>query len=117
MSEIKKSPAASLNVGGKAVELEVLESTMGERALNLARLKAATGCYAFDPAMVNTAVCRSAITFVDGDKGILLHRGYAIEDLAENCTFIEVAYLLIHGALPTADQRQKSPHQQQANRA
>ena len=107
MSEIKKSPTATLSIGGQTVELEVLESTMGERALNLSRLKAATGCYAFDPAMVNTAVCRSAITYVDGDRGILSHRGYAIEDLAENCTFIEVAYLLIHGALPTVDQRQK----------
>ncbi len=107
MSENPKNPKAVLSVDGKAVELEVLESTMGERAVNLARLKAETGCYAFDPAMVNTAVCRSAITYVDGDKGVLLHRGYPIEELAEHCTLIEVAYLLIHGQLPTADQRQK----------
>ena len=107
MSEKTKSNKASLAVDGKAIELDVMEGTLGERALNLSRIKAETGCFAFDPAMVNTAVCRSAITFVDGEKGVLMHRGYAIEDLAEDCSFIEVAYLLIHGALPTENQRQK----------
>lgn len=107
MSESKKSDKASLSVDGKTVAVGVVEGTMGERALNMSRIKADTGCFAFDPAMVNTAVCRSAITYVDGEKGVLLHRGYAIEDLAEHCSFIEVAYLLIHGALPTTEQRQK----------
>lgn len=107
MSENKKDPKAVLHLDGKTVDLEVLKGTMGERALDLSRIKAAAGCYAFDPALVNTAVCRSQITYVDGEKGVLLHRGYPIEDLAEHCTFIEVAYLLIHGALPTADQQQK----------
>jgi citrate synthase len=106
MSENIKDDKAILHVDGKSVEIDVLPGTTGERALNLGRLKAATGCMAFDPGMANTAVCRSAITFVDGEKGVLLHRGYAIEDLAEHCTFIEVAYLLIHGSLPTAEQRQ-----------
>jgi len=106
MSENIKDDKAILHVDGKSVEIDVLPGTTGERALNLGRLKAATGCMAFDPGMANTAVCRSAITFVDGEKGVLLHRGYAIEDLAEHCTFIEVAYLLSHGALPTAEQRQ-----------
>ena len=107
MSDSKKSDKATLSLDGKTIELDVLAGTMGERALNLSRIKAETGCTAFDPAMVNTAVCRSAITYVDGEKGILLHRGYPIEDLAENCSFIEVAYLLIHGTLPTTDQRLK----------
>jgi citrate synthase len=107
MSGAKKSDKASLNVDGQTVDLEVLEGTMGERALDLSRIKAATGCFSFDPALVNTVSCRSAITFVDGEKGVLLHRGYPIEDLAEHCTFIEVAYLLIHGALPTTEQRQR----------
>ena len=107
MSNNKKSNQASLSLDSKTVELEVLEGTMGERALNLSHLKTDTGCFVFDPAMVNTAVCRSAITYVDGDKGTLLHRGYPIEELAEHCTFIEVAYLLIHGTLPTADQRHR----------
>lgn len=107
MSNKTQQPQATLTIDGKTVELEVLTSTMGERALNLSGLKAKTGCFAYDPATVNTAVCRSAITYVDGDKGILLHRGYPIEDLANNCSFIEVAYLLIHGKLPTESQRQK----------
>ena len=107
MSEKMKSNKASLNLDGKTIALEVLEGTMGERAVNLSRLRADTGCFAFDPAMINTSVCRSAITYVDGEKGVLLHRGYPIEELAEHCSFIEVAYLLIHGALPTVDQRQK----------
>jgi citrate synthase len=107
MSENSKSNKASLSLDGKTIALDVLEGTMGERGVNLSRVKADTGCYAFDPAMVNTAVCRSAITFVDGEKGVLMHRGYPIEELAEHCTFIEVAYLLIHGALPTESQRQK----------
>ena len=107
MSNKTQQPQATLTIDGKTVELEMLTSTMGERALNLSGLKAKTGCFAYDPATVNTAVCRSAITYVDGDKGILLHRGYPIEDLADNCSFIEVAYLLIHGKLPTESQRQK----------
>ena len=107
MSENKKDDKAILHVDGKSVEIDVLPGTTGERALNLGRLKAGTGCMAFDPGMANTAVCRSAITFVDGEKGVLLHRGYTIEDLAEHCAFVEVAYLLIHGMLPTISQRQK----------
>ncbi|MDR0993557.1 MAG: citrate synthase [Verrucomicrobiota bacterium] len=105
MSEKKrKTDKAHLVVDGKTVELAVLESSMGERALELGRLKAETGCFAFDPAMANTAVCRSSITYVNGEKGILLLRGYPIEDLAERCSFVEVAYLLIHGGLPTMEQ-------------
>ena len=108
MSENKKEAnKAILRLDGKELELDVISGTMGERAVNLSRLRADTGCMVFDPAMVNTCVCRSAITFVDGEKGVLLHRGYTIEDLAEHCTFVEVAYLLIHGMLPTTSQRQK----------
>ena len=107
MSESKKEAKAVLRLDGKEHALDVIGGTMGERAVNLSRLRADTGCMVFDPAMVNTCVCRSAITFVDGEKGVLLHRGYTIEDLAEHCAFVEVAYLLIHGMLPTISQRQK----------
>ncbi len=107
MSENIKRSKASLSLDGKTIELDVLEGTMGERAVDLSRIKASTGCYSFDPALVNTVACRSAITFVDGDKGVLRHRGYSIEELTEHCTFIEVAYLLIHGTLPTEDQKQR----------
>lgn len=98
---------ATLAIDGKSVDLDILQGTMGERALDVSRLKARTGCFAFDPALVNTVSCRSEITYVDGEKGILLLRGYPVEALTEQCRFIEVAYLLIHGSLPTEDQRRK----------
>lgn len=98
---------ATLSLDGKTVELDILQGTMGERALDLSRIKAQSGCFSFDPALVNTVSCRSDITYVDGEKGVLLLRGYPIEELTEHCLFIEVAYLLIHGMLPNADQRQK----------
>lgn len=98
---------AVLSVDDQRVELRLLTGSTGERALDMSHLKTQTGCMSFDPGMANTAVCRSAITFVDGERGILLHRGYSIEDLTANCSFIEVAYLLIHGALPTERQQQK----------
>ncbi|HXG31960.1 MAG TPA: citrate synthase [Bryobacteraceae bacterium] len=79
------------------------------RAMDLRQIKTSPedfGLMSYDPAFMNTASCQSAITFIDGDKGILRYRGYPIEELAENCTFLEVAYLLIFGELPTASQLQ-----------
>src|SRR5437764_14784179 len=73
------------------------------RAMDLRQIKEKSddfGLLTYDPAFLNTASCRSAITFIDGDKGILRYRGYAIEQLAEHCTFLEVAYLLLFGELP-----------------
>ncbi len=84
------------------------------RAADLAQIKAAddgSGLSVYDPGFVNTASCRSAITFIDGDKGILEYRGYPIEVLAEKSTYLEVAYLLIHGELPTQEQHQEWEHQ------
>ena len=63
-----------------------------------------TECFTYDPGFTSTASCESKITFIDGEKGILLHRGYPIEELAENCTFLQVAYLLMEGELPTKDE-------------
>jgi citrate synthase len=77
------------------------------RAMDLRKIKTRTddfGLMSYDPAFMNTASCRSAITFIDGDKGILRYRGYPIEELAEKCTFLEVAYLILYGELPTADE-------------
>src|SRR5579863_4681752 len=74
------------------------------RAMDLRQIKSGAddfGVMSYDPAFLNTASCRSAITFIDGDQGILRYRGYPIEQLAENCTFLEVAYLLLFGELPT----------------
>src|SRR5271154_2875383 len=77
------------------------------RAMDLRQIKTGAddfGLMTYDPAFLNTASCQSAITFIDGDKGILRYRGYPIEQLAEKCTFLEVAYLIIHGELPTEPQ-------------
>ncbi len=85
--------------------LPVLDGTLGPSAVDIQTLYARHGLLAFDPGFRSTAACKSAITFVDGDKGILLYRGYPIEELAEHSDFIEVAYLLMNGELPTALQR------------
>ncbi len=86
----------------RSYELPIEHGTI--RAMDLRQIKTGTedfGLMSYDPAFMNTASCRSAITYLDGDRGILRYRGYPIEQLAENCTFLEVAYLLLHGELPT----------------
>ncbi|MBN2716308.1 MAG: citrate (Si)-synthase, partial [Deltaproteobacteria bacterium] len=98
---------AELQLGDKVLNLDVYEGSMGEKCIDISRLRQETGYITYDPGFVNTGIATSNITFVDGENGILLHRGYRIEDLAANCTFTEVAYLLIFGALPTLEQRQE----------
>jgi citrate synthase len=91
------------NRTGKSYELPIQDGTI--RAADLRQIKAVEedfGLMSYDPAFMNTAACRSAITYIDGDKGILRYRGYPIEQLAEKSTFLETAYLLLHGELPTA---------------
>ena len=86
-------------------ELPLTDGTI--RAMDLRQIKTDAedfGLMTYDPAFMNTASCQSAITYIDGDKGILRYRGYPIEELAENCTFLEVAYLLLNGELPTETQ-------------
>ena len=90
---------------GKSVKLPLLEGTEGPRVIDIRKLYAETGYFTFDPGFTSTASCESAITYIDGDQGILLHRGYAIQDLAEHCDYLEVCYLLLNGELP--DPRQK----------
>ena len=87
--------------GSKPVDLPVLHGTMGPDVLDIRRLYNETNCFTYDPGFTSTASCESKITFIDGEKGILLHRGYPIEELAEKSTFLEVAYLLMEGNLPT----------------
>jgi citrate synthase len=89
---------------GKTSEMEALSPTLGPDVLNIAPLYKDHGLFTFDPGFMSTASTESKITFIDGDKGILLYRGYPIEQLAEKSSFIEVAYLLIYGELPTAAQ-------------
>src|SRR6266550_3011612 len=90
------------NRTGKSYEVPITDCTI--KALDLRKIKVDDsdfGLMSYDPAYLNTASCRSSITFIDGDKGILEYRGYPIEQLAEQSNYLEVAYLLIHGALPT----------------
>ena len=91
------------NRTGRTYEIPVQEGTI--RAADLRQIKSGPddfGLMSYDPAYLNTAACRSAISFIDGDKGILRYRGYPIEELAEKASFLEVAYLLIYGKLPNA---------------
>ena len=103
----KKVGKAELNYDGKVYPFDVMEGTEKERAIDMRALRKETGAISFDPGYANTGSCHSEVTFIDGEKGILRYRGYAIEDLAVNCTFIEVAYLLVHGTLPTQSQLSK----------
>ena len=91
---------ATMTVDGRAVELSARDGTLGPSVLDIAPLYKETGMFTYDPGFTSTASCQSAITYIDGEKGILLHRGYPIDQLAENSTFMEVAYLLLHGELP-----------------
>ncbi len=99
-----KNDSAKLHLGDKVLELPVFEGTEKERAIDIRKLRSDAGVIAFDPGFANTGACRSSVTFIDGDEGILRYRGYAIEDLAEKSSFLEVAYLLIHGELPNRAQ-------------
>lgn len=89
---------------GQSIELPVLTGSENEKAIDISNLRAKTGHITLDPGYVNTGPCESAITYLDGEQGILQYRGYPIEELAEQSTFIEVAYLLIHGELPNKEQ-------------
>ena len=94
--------AAKLHVLDNDLEYPLIEGSEGERAIDIKSLRADTGLITLDEGFVNTGSARSAITYLDGEQGILRYRGYPIEDLAERCDFVEVCYLLIHGELPTA---------------
>jgi citrate synthase len=89
---------------GKSLSLPLIEGSEGEIGIDVAQLRNKTGMITFDPGFGNTGACRSAITFIDGERGILRYRGYAIEELAARSSFLEVAWLLIHGELPSQSQ-------------
>ena len=92
---------ATLTAGDKSVALPVIRPTLGNDCIDIARLPKETGCFTYDNGFTATASCRSAITYIDGDAGVLMYRGYPIEQLAKQSNFLEVAYLLMHGELPT----------------
>src|SRR6266704_1238613 len=96
------------NRTGKKYELPIQDGTI--RAMDLRQIKTSPedfGLMTYDPAFMNTASCQSAITYLDGDKGVLRYRGYPIEQLAEKCSFLEVAFLLLNGELPTNEELAK----------
>ncbi len=98
------SDQARIEYDGETFETALLEGTEHERAIDIGKLRSKTGLITYDPGYVNTGSVRSAITFIDGEQGILRYRGYPIQQLADQSDFTETSYLLIHGELPTADE-------------
>jgi citrate synthase len=99
---------ATLTIEGQApVDFSIMSPTHGNDCIDIRTLGAKTGLFTYDSGFLSTASCKSTVTFIDGDKGELLYRGYPIEQLAENCNFLEVAYLLKNGELPNAEQKTK----------
>ncbi|MGV8947873.1 MAG: citrate synthase [Candidatus Paracaedibacter sp.] len=105
MAALKAQNVAQLSYQGKTIDLPVCFGTDGPGVLDLQGLYGATGLFTFDPGYTSTASCRSEITYIDGAKGVLLYRGYPIQQLAEKSDFMEVAYLLLYGDLPTSAQK------------
>ena len=95
---------ASLRVAGEQHELPIRKGTLGPDVIDITTLYAETEHFTYDPGFTSTASCESQITFIDGDKGVLLYRGYPIDQLAEHGTFMEICYLLLYGELPTPGQ-------------
>jgi citrate synthase len=96
---------ATLHIGGKSFDLEVITGTENEKCIDIQELRSKTGYITMDPGFGNTGSCFSSITYVDGAKGFLRYRGYPIEEIAEKASFVEVAYLILYGELPTKEQR------------
>src|SRR3984893_2382464 len=105
-----KLAEAGIGNGHSPPELPVLHPTIGPPMADIRGLYREAGCYAYDPALGETAICRSKITYVDGDNGILLYRGYPIADLVERCSYLEICWLLRNGELPTPAQLERFTH-------
>jgi citrate synthase len=97
----------SFSDGSTPIDMPIYKGTVGPDVIDIRKLYAQTGKFTYDPGFMSTAACNSSITYIDGDKGELLYRGYPIEQLAVNCDFLETCYLLLNGELPTAAQNQK----------
>ena len=106
-SKMKQTGTMTVTMDGKSTDLPVFSGTDGPSVVDYRAFYKATGAFTFDPGFTSTASCESQITFIDGDKGVLLHRGYPIDELAENSDFLEVAYLLLHGELPNATEKEE----------
>ena len=96
---------ATLTIDGKAVEFPIMKGTHGQDVIDIRSLGGKTGLFTYDSGFLSTASCQSKVTFIDGDKGELLYRGYPIEQLAEKCNFLEITYLLKNGELPNLTQK------------
>jgi citrate synthase len=105
------SQIAELTLEGKKYEFPIIEGSEQEKAIDISKLRDQTGYITIDPGYKNTGATKSAITFLDGEEGVLNYRGYSIEDLAEKSSFLEVAYLLIYGELPTEKQFAEFEHE------
>ncbi|ASR43642.1 MULTISPECIES: citrate synthase [unclassified Luteimonas] len=106
-----KLEQVTLDAAGKSVTLPVLHGTLGNPCIDISKLPKETGCFTYDSGFTATASCKSAITYIDGDQGVLLYRGYPIEQLAEHSSFLEVAYLLMNGELPSKDEFGRFEHE------
>ena len=95
------------NETGESWELPTLHGSIGPKVIDIRKLYAQTGAFTYDPGFTSTASCSSEITYIDGEAGILLHRGYAIAELAENTDFMDVCYLLLHGELPSPEEKEQ----------
>src|SRR5690606_25963809 len=104
---MKEQSKATLSFpdGTKPVELPIYSGTIGPQVIDIRKLYGHSGRFTFDPGFMSTAACESKITYIDGDKGELLYRGYPIEQLAEHCDYLQVCYLLLNGELPDEEQR------------
>jgi citrate synthase len=103
-NKAKPNGSATLNYNGKSLELPVFSGEIGPDVIDIRKLYAETGMFTYDPGFTSTASCESQITYIDGDKGTLLYRGYPIDQLADHSNFIEVCYLLMKGNLPSKDE-------------
>ena len=109
-SKVTPGGTATFKLGDKEVSLPVLKGSVGPDVVDIRKLYAETDAFTYDPGFTSTASCESQITYIDGDKGVLLYRGYPIEQLAEHSSFLEVCYLLLNGELPTAAQCSEFTH-------
>ncbi len=102
--------SATISVGGKTIEAPIRSGTIGPDVVDIRKMYGQTGAFTFDPGFMSTASCESALTYIDGDEGVLLHRGYPIGQLAEHSSFLEVCYLMLNGELPTSDEHDNFVH-------
>jgi len=99
-----QTPPAKVTIGDKVIDLPILKGSLGPDVIDIRKLYGQSDAFTYDPGFTSTASCESKITFIDGDQGVLLHRGYPIDQLASQSNFLETCYLLLHGELPTAAQ-------------